>query len=157
MNTLVSFGAATDITITATLVAVCVVYSLWKNTGPLLSIALSLPIAGFFFTLFPYREEMLILISHSAAPWLSLVLFLLFLVLALWILQRIVGTPIGKDNTFHIITTSIALTILLIAFWYHIDSLEKIYDFGSPFDSLFGSSTNFFWITILAILALFVV
>lgn len=147
---------ASDFALAASLIAVFILYGAFRSTGMLLSIALSMPIAGFLFVIFPYHSEIASLIPVLGA-WSSLLLFGLFVLLTLWILQRTVGIASGSEHTVHIVTTAFALTAIIIAFLYHIVPLEEIHDFGLTFNMLFASTTNFFWIVILALLALFVV
>lgn len=148
---------ASDFALAASLIAVFVLYGAFRSTGMLLSIALSMPIAGFLFVIFPYHTEIVSFMPAAFELWVPILLFGLFLLLTLWILQRTVGIASGSEHALHIVTTALALTAIIIAFLYHIVPLEEIHDFGSTFDMLFASTTNFFWIVILALLALFVV
>lgn len=152
MEQFIQLGTAADIVVFGTLVGLFVVYAVWQHTGLLLSLALSLPIAGFLFLLFPYR-----LALDAFSPWAPLGLFALFVLCTLWVFQRTVGIASGSGRPLHIVTTALALAVLLIAFSYHVVPLNGLYDFGSTFDSFFGSTTGFFWIVTLAMLALFVV
>lgn len=152
MEQFLNISSTADVAILGILIALFIIYAVWQSTGLLLSLALSLPIAGFLFTAFPYHSEL-----TSIAPWSPLVLFALLVLLTLWIFQRTVGIASGSGRPIHIVTTAIALAVLLISFSYHVVPLEGIYDFGSTFDSFFGSTTYFFWIVALAMLALFVV
>ena len=157
MEQLLSLGNVTDITILGVLVATFIIYAVWRNTGPLLSTAPALPIAGFVHQIFPYHNEVASFFPNAFVQWVPLVIFSLFLLLTLWILQRTIGSAFGSERPLHIVTTSVALAVLLISFSYQVVPLENIYDFGSTFDGFFGSPIIFFWIVALALLALFVV
>lgn len=145
----------TDITIIAVIMTLLVVYAIWQGTGLLVSLGLSLPIAGFIYSYFPYHsglQEMLPLPPESVGP-----LFFVFLTLmALWIIQRTTGMASGSERSLNIVITAAALTTLVVAFSYHVFPGSSIYDFGPAFDSFFGSAKNFFWIVALALLALFI-
>jgi len=149
---LLSLTPAADFAVVGILVALFILYAFWQGTGLLITIALSLPIAGFLFLIFPYKTQL-----EMLTPWAPLLLFIGLVVAALWVLQKTIGTASGSSRALHIVTTAITLTLLLITFSYHIVPIENIYNFGSTFDSLFAPATNFFWVVALAILALFVV
>jgi len=157
MENILSSSGMTDIAILGVLIALFIIYAVWRNTGLLLSVSIALPIAGFVYQIFPYHENVASFLPTALAPWASLVLFCLFLLFALWILQRTIGAAFGSGRPLHIVTTSVALAVLLISFSYHVVPIENIYDFGSSFDSFFGSINTFFWVVSLALLALFVV
>jgi len=157
MENILSLAGATDTAILGVLVAIFIIYAVWKSTGLLISIVISLPIAGFIYKIFPYHSEVANFFSSSLAPWTALVLFILLTLITLWILQRTIGPASGNGRPIHIVTVAVALAVILISFSYHVVPIDGLYDFGGTFDTFFGSPTSFFWVLTLALLALFVV
>ena len=147
--------AASDLAVIGIMIALFALYSWWQDTGVVILIAISMPIAGFFFNYFPYHDAFAEL-THLGS-FSQILFFIVLLALSAWIVRRTVGIGIGGTRPIHVITTSLALAILIVSFSYHIIPIDGIYEFGPFFDSIFGSVTNFFWITALALLALFVV
>ena len=152
---LLSFAGATDLAIAGVLIALLIFYSWWRGTGSLVLTAIAMPLAGFFFTLFPYHSEL-----NSISPLGTLtdpLFFIFLLVLGVWVIRRTIGAGFGGTRPMHVIFTSFALTLLLITFSYHVVPIESVYDFGPLFDSIFGPEVHSFWISAIAMLALFVV
>lgn len=156
MEQFLTSSSITDVAILGVLIALFIIYAAWQSTGMLLSIAIALPIAGMLYLFFPYLAEVQQLLPLPDT-WTQLIVFGIFLLAALWILQRTIGLASGSGRPLHIVTTAIALSVLLISFSYHVVPIEQLYDFGATFDGIFASTSHFFWILALALLALFVV
>ena len=154
MDQLIGAAASTDWAIVIALLVASAGYSYWKGTGFIISLILAMPIAGFLYTVFPYHEALANFVSPTFEP---IVLFFALLLAVLFIMHRTTGFAVGSDKPLHIAGASVILTIMLIGFSYHIVPIEQFYNFGPSFDAFFGSVANFFWVTTIAIFALFVV
>ena len=152
MDQLLSSSTAPDLAIAILLLAPLVIYAAVQGAGLLVVIIHALLISGFLFLIFPYQQEI-----AAFSPWAPFVLFIALVVLSGLVLYRSVGPGSASHKPLHIAIAASALTLLLISFSYHVVPIEQFYDFGASFDQFFGSVHNFFWITALAILALFVV
>jgi len=152
-----SMAIAPDLAIFLLLAAILIIYAVVQGTGLLISVAIALPISAFLYSFFPYHAEMTTALPAMLQPWAAIILFIVFTLFILWVLQRTIGLANGSDRPIHIVATAIALTLLIVAFTYHVIPIEGIYDFGSAFDDFFESSATFFWIVALVLLAFFVV
>jgi hypothetical protein len=157
MSELLSTAVVADAAVVAVLFAIFILYAVWQDMGALIVTAIALPVAAFLFGAFPYTESIAEWFPESLRDFTPLALFIVFLLLCVWIVRRTVGTGVGGKRALHVLAVSAALTAMVIAFTYHVVSVAPIYDFSPMFDSIFGSTTYFFWIIALALLALFVV
>jgi len=156
MDALLTVVSNADFAITGVLLATCILYAAWRGTDLLLSIIISLLLAGFVYQAFPYHSEIAALFSSTLAPLVSLVLFFFIVLIMLSILRRAIGVANGNGRPIHILIISIVVTTLLISFSYHVVPIDQLYDFGDMFDTLFESGASFFWIVAFALLSLFI-
>lgn len=152
-----SLAMASDVAVVILMIAIFILYAVIRGTGLLHLIALSLPIAGFLYSVFPYKDAVLSFVPEYLDPWGLVLVFVVFVLFALWSLYRIIGPANGGKGALQVVVTAVVLTLMIIFFSYHVISLENLYNFGESFDSFFSSTTNFFWALALALLALFVV
>ncbi|PCI28308.1 hypothetical protein COB52_03855 [Candidatus Kaiserbacteria bacterium] len=147
LDALLSSQMAPDLAIALLMVSVFVIYGVVYGTGKLKSLLIALPISGFVFSAFPYTESI-------SSDWAPLGVFLIILFIAMWVLGKTLGSASGNGRLIHIFATAISLTALLIFFAHHVVPIN--YAFGNSFDIIFASTTNFFWIIAIAIVAVFV-
>lgn len=152
-----SLAMASDVAVIILMIAIFILYAVIRGTGLLHLLALSLPIAGFLYLVFPFKDTVISLFPEYLSSWGLLLIFLVFVLFALWALYRIIGPANGGKRAFQVVVTAVVLTLMIVFFSYHVVSLENLYNFGESFDAFFSSSTNFFWALTLALVALFVV
>ncbi len=153
---LLNSAFATDVAIIVLLITIFTIYAALRGTGLLISLLISLPIAGFLYNIFPYNDQVQSLLPATFEPWTPFVTLFLFLILLMLILRRSVGSMHGSRRPIHIAITAVALTVLGISFSYHVVPIEHLYDFGATFDGFFESPSSFFWVMTLSLMALFV-
>ncbi len=156
MDGLLASSIAPDLAVLILLASVFIVYGIMEGSGILVSTIFAVPVASLLYLIFPYHSAMLSLAPGSFAAWASVILFALFVWFSLWVQHRTVGIASGSGRPFYIVFGSSLLALLFISVTYHVVPIDGIYSFGSTFDSLFESTTSFFWILVLALLALFV-
>lgn len=154
---LLNSAFTTDVAVIVILIAIFVIYAVFRSTGLLISILLSLPIAGFLYNIFPYYTTVQSLLPKAFEPWVPFVILFLFIVPLMLVLHRSVGPVHGSRRPIHITITAVALTVVVISFSYHVIPIDSLYDFGATFDGFFESSQSLFWFVSVALLALLVV
>ena len=156
MDALLTIVSNADFAIAGLMLATCILYAAWRGTDLLLSIIISLLLAGFVYQSFPYHSVIASFFPSAFTPIVSIGLFIALVFIMLSILRRAIGVANGNNRPIHIFIISVVLTALLISFSYHIVPIAPLYDFGDIFDTLFESGASFFWIIAFALLSLFV-
>ena len=147
----------TDIALVGILVALCILYAVWRDTDALLTLLLALPTAAFIYTIFPYHELLLGLAPGVPEYVLLLSLFVGFLLMVLWVFVRTFGSAHGGEGAMHIMSVSLILVLLLVTLSYHLTPAIDIYTFSASFDAFFEPEASLFWILItILVMILFV-
>ncbi len=148
MEQFLAGGILTDTVFIASLIAICIVYAVWRGTDLLLSLILALPTAAFIYSIFPYHHVFNTFFS-SAPAWVAPVSIYGLLVLGiLWIFRRVFGSAHGGEGAVHVIAASVSLTALLIALSYVLTPSVTSYVFSAPIATLFAEPISLFWILI---------
>lgn len=150
-----------DVFIIAGVVALLFFFGLWRGKSSLAALFASLPLAGFAFSLFPFKSKITFLgESASQIAWSRAIFFGVLLALMYVLLSRIISVSsyysAGAKKWFDVGLISFAAALVLIVLYYHVLGISGIHTFGPSVHQAFGNAEYAFWWFLASLIAFFV-
>lgn len=139
-----------DTTITIALVAAFSAYAFYSGRRSATAVVFALIGAHSLYTAFTYREGIVAALPAEQSFWVNVIVFGIFFIVFNVVLRDIIRDeyPSGTMKFFQSLCLGIALSGLLLAYYYHLFGGERvIHNFSSGMDVLFaGPMALFGWI-----------
>jgi len=129
-----------------------------KGRYALVNIIFALYLALLVSLKFPYFDAFLTTGNARSNAIIMIVIFSIFTLLGIWLFRRHIPGD-DYESAFQHFWTKLLLaglaTVLVMAYSYQALPVTELFTPGSPIQSLFGPTENFFWWLILPLVALF--
>lgn len=154
-----SSALTTDIFVLLTLFLIFFLYGWYFGKARIISFLLAFYPAVFFYKMFPFEKEFIVLHGDKLVVFNYVLIFLLFLIPLSIMIGRYIFSDSGFGGSTHYVRIggfSLAAVILVLIFSYSIINLDIFYNFSPTIDAFFSPDIKLFWWNLAPIALLFV-
>ncbi len=118
----------------------------YRSRGGIISLIVAFYVSYALFLVFPYTHD---IVATGTTPLLkaiiSFIIFAIGCVVPFMFIERLVTGGIGVLSVFPRFGLSFLAATFLMALAYHVFSVNEIYTFPEPMNTLFAPNQYFFW------------